>query len=98
MFKLLRIGVPCLLVAVFALFTFYSIVFPGGRVVKRYDKDHNIIGYSVIENGRETRYSKAWSVEGYSIHSDDRVDRFDDDWNRDGYGLYEGDSVDEKEY
>lgn len=60
----------------------------GSRVIiKQYDKDYNITGYSVIENGRESHFSKDWNRTGYSVyeHGRDRINHFDLDWNRQGH-------------
>ncbi len=92
--KILAMG---LLIIICLLFFFFSIAFPGGRVIKRYNSDHEIIGYSVVEKGKETRYNKSWGVDGYTIYHEDRADYFTSDWNRDGYDLYEGDPVGEGE-
>lgn len=98
MSKLTMISIWIALLFIVYSFVFFSVAFPGSRIIKRYDLNHNVIGYSKIENGRETRYNKEWQVEGYSIRHGNRTDYFTPIWDREGYDLYEGEPIEEGEY
>lgn len=79
------------LIFIFLALTFLSVLplsnsMAGDRVViKHYDLNQRVTGYSVIESGRESHFSKDWGRTGYSIHRDGgRIDNFDRNWRRQG--------------
>jgi len=37
-----------------------------GDIVKHYDEDHNITGYTVIDGDRQTHYDSSWNRTGYT--------------------------------
>ena len=68
------------------------------RIIRHYSNDGSRTGYSVIENGRESRFDKNWNRKGgYSIHSENRVERFGNEANRMGHDYFDNDNNEERE-
>jgi len=83
-----EILIVLLIMAIFIALLYVALAWPGEKKIMRrhYDSQGNRTGFSVIENGRESRFDKDWNREGYSIHREGtgRTDHFDRDWNREG--------------
>ena len=74
------------------IFFSLSPAFSGGRIIRHFDKDYNVTGYTKIEDGRETHYDKDWNRTGYSVYEDGcRIEHFDRRWNRQGHSETEED-------
>ena len=87
-FNRTEILIVILILAIFAMLLWVSLTYGGGRVIiKNYDKDYNITGYTTIENGRESHFDKSWNRTGFSVprQSGDRIDHYDRGWRRQGH-------------
>lgn len=60
-----------------------------GETIKHYNNQHNIIGYTIIENGRESHFDRAWNRIG---KTNEHGIIFDADQSRTGYIKWDGDT------
>jgi hypothetical protein len=53
-----------------------------GETIRHYDQQHNAIGYTVIEDGRETHFDSSWNRTGYIKKQDGKETFYDKNWKR----------------
>jgi len=75
-----------LIFLIFILLIYLALAMAGDRVIiQKFDKDYNRIGYSVLENGRESEFDREGNRTEHSVYDRDRIDHYDRDWNRQGH-------------
>jgi len=91
--KRTEILIIILILIIFIGLIWAAMALGGERVIiRRYDKDYNRTGYSVIENGRESHFDREGNRTGHSVYDRDKIDHYDRDWNRSGHSDIEDDN------
>ena len=81
-------------IIIFLLILLFANLSFAGDIIKIYDQQHHVIGYSKIENGKETHFDRAWNRIGHSVYDSDkdRKTHYDTNYNRSGRSEYENDT------
>ena len=64
-----------------------------GDIIKHYDEDHNITGYTVIDGNRQTHYDSSWNRIGHTISGKTKDTHYDINQNRIGYTEWDNDDT-----
>ena len=64
-----------------------------GETIRHYDQQHNAIGYTVIEDGRETHFDSSWNRTGYTTSEKNKGTHYDIEQNRIGHTEWDNDDT-----
>jgi len=64
-----------------------------GDIIKHYDEDHNITGYTVIDGNRQTHYDNLWNRTGYTTSEEHKDTHYDINQNRIGHTDWDNDDA-----